>query len=82
MKGYFDITDSIKLSTRGLIKKKEQTYDEEIKNILSFKIKENLFFEIIHKYERNRYVTLSKKEGEDNINRVKRESFIRFKYNF
>ncbi len=82
LKGKYQITDSIKLSTKGKLVRAEDDYDEEIKNILSFKIQKNLFFELIHKYEKNRYVKSSKKRGFYRANRVKREAYARIKYNF
>jgi hypothetical protein len=78
----FKITDNIQLSARGLLEKSDHSYDEEIKNILSFKLKENLFFELIHKYEKDRDVNSTKKLGSYRVNRVSREGYARFKYNF
>jgi hypothetical protein len=82
IKGYFTISDNIKLSTRGSLTRAEKEYDEEIKNVLSFKIQRNLSFELIHRYEKNRYTKTSKKLGTYRVNRVKREAYARFKYNF
>lgn len=82
LKGKIKITDSIKFATRGLLERKEKTYDEEIKNILSFRIQKNLFFELIHRYEKNRFVNSTRKLGEHRVSRTKREIYARFKYSF
>jgi len=82
LRSKIDITDSIKLSTRGILTKKEETYDEGIKNVLSFKLKKGLFLEFIHKYEKDRYVKTYKTKPDIRVNRIKRESYVRIKYNF
>ena len=82
LRANFKINEDIGFSTRGILTRAEKTYDEEIKNILSFRLQKNLFFELIHKYERNRYLGSSKKLGTYRINHTSRESYARFKYNF
>jgi len=79
---HFKITNNIQFSTRGLLQKAELTYDEEIKNVLSFKLQENLFFELTHTYAKDRYVDSSKTRGDYRVNRVSRDAYARFKYNF
>lgn len=82
IRGKINLTDKISMSTRALITRAEKDYDEEYKNVLSFKIEKNLSFQLVHKYERNRYVKTSSSKGTYRVNRVKREAYARIKYSF
>jgi hypothetical protein len=82
LKSTVKLTQNIKFSTRGLLVRAEDDYDEEIKNVVSFRIEKNLFFEIIHRYDKSRYVKSSKKLGTYRVSRSKREAYARLKYNF
>lgn len=75
------VSQNIRLSTTGSLIKTEKTYDDEIKNILSFRIEKNLFLEFVHKYQKNRYID-SSKNSEFGVNRVNRSLYVRMKYNF
>lgn len=82
LKTTIPINESVKFSMRGLMLSGDTLYNEEIKTVLSFRIQKNLFFELIHKYEKNRYEDSSKKLGNYQVNHVKREAYARFKYTF
>ncbi len=78
----FKLNDIVKIAFKGDLIGQEEDYDEKLKSILSLRLRKRLSLQLIHKYERNRYIKTTKTYGRQDINRVKRSIYLRFKYDF
>ncbi|MDA9231114.1 DUF481 domain-containing protein [Rickettsiales bacterium] len=78
----FKLNDIVKIAFKGDLIGQEEDYDEKLKSILSLRLRKRLSLQLVHKYERNRYIKTTKTYGRQDINRVKRSIYLRFKYDF
>lgn len=82
-----DLTDRIRLVTRGFIYKRGvnfdgiKNYSEQLRSSLSFKLDKNLYFEMVHYYDKNRYVNKTSKYSYK-VTDVNRTYLARIKYEF
>jgi hypothetical protein len=75
------LTKNIDLTEVGYILQREETYDEQLKTRLSYRLNERIYLQFYHTYEKNRYIYHNKKLTEIKTE-ASRSYVFRIKYDF
>ncbi len=81
LKANFWLTDKIKLTSRAFIFQVQDSYFEELKTRLSYKLTNDLSLELYHNYDKKRFFHKTSKVGE-NKTEVNRNFVVRVRYSF
>jgi hypothetical protein len=79
LRAKFDLTDKITFITRGYIFQRENTYDEQLRSRLAFRMDNKISLEFIHSYEKNRDYD---EKTRSTANKIERSVAVRIKYDF
>ena len=81
LKASFWLTDKIRFSTKAFIFKVKDSYSEELKTSISYKINHNLSLQLYHNYEKKRFIYKTSKITKTK-NQVGRNLVFRVRYDF
>jgi len=81
LKASFWLTDRIKFTTKAFIFQIQDSYSEELKTRLSYKLTDNLSLELYHNYDKKRFFHKTSRV-EENKTEVNRDFVVRVRYGF
>jgi hypothetical protein len=81
LKASFWLTDKIKFTTKAFIFQVQNSYSEELKTRLSYKLTNDLSLELYHNYDKKRFFNKTSKV-EENKTEVNRDFVVRVRYSF
>ncbi|MFT5702753.1 MAG: hypothetical protein ACI9TO_000103, partial [Rickettsiales bacterium] len=81
LKANFWLTDRLKFTTKGSIFQVKDSYSEELRSRLSYRMTRSLWLELYHNYDKKRFVNTTSK-GVDKKTEVSRNLIFRIRYNF
>lgn len=81
LKFSFDITDRIKFTTKAYIFQVQNSYYEELKSRISYRLTNHLFFELYHNYDKKRFFHQTSKI-EETKTEISRDFVARIRYEF
>ncbi len=81
LKATFWLTDKIKFTSKAFIFKVQDSYSEELKTRLSYKMTDDLSLELYHNYDKKRFFHKTAKI-EETKTEVRRDLVVRIRYDF